>query len=233
MKPKTALLAAVIMVTVGLGLWLLISPMIENREALSRQNDLLDSIAANIADNTSNEEIAITEADFNIASDEPIEPEEIPAEDETDIVPVLEYEPLDDSEFPDAVIGIGILTIEKIDLRLPVADGISEAGLRIAPGRVPETAVISEPGNAVIAGHRNYAYGEMFNRLDEIEIGDIIAYQARNGEVMRFEVFEIIEISPDDQIAFIQPEDDSIITLYTCTPVRVASHRLLVRARKI
>ena len=47
------------------------------------------------------------------------------------------------------------------------------------------------------------------------------------------EVFEITEIEPADQIAFIQPTDESIITLYTCTPIREATHRLLVRAEKI
>ena len=73
----------------------------------------------------------------------------------------------------------------------------------------------------------------MFNRLDEVEIGDIIGYQARNGEMMAFEVFEVITITPDNQIAFIQPLEQSIITLYTCTPIRTATHRLLVRGIKI
>jgi len=73
----------------------------------------------------------------------------------------------------------------------------------------------------------------MFNRLDELEIGDIVQYQARSGEKMKFEVFEIAIIEPHDQIAFLQPVNDSIITLYTCTPIRTATHRLIVRAQRI
>ena len=228
MKSKTALITAVIMAAVCLGLWLIISPSLENNGSMSRQNELLASIAGEIADNAADD--CTTQADCHFEA----EPEE------TEHEPVLEAEPvyiplypLDDSEFPNAVTGIGIMTIDRINLRLPIADGISEAGLRIAPGRVPETAKIGETGNAVIAGHRNYTFGEMFNRLDEVEIGDIIGFQSRIGVMMEFEVFEIIEINPDDQIAFIQPVNESIITLYTCTPVREATHRLLVRAIKI
>ena len=146
--------------------------------------------------------------------------------------PVFAYVPPDDS-FPNNIIGIGILNIESIGLWLPVAEGIDYDSLRIAPGRVPQTAQIGDIGNAVIAGHRNYAYGSMFNRLGEIQIGDIIQYLARDGVLMEFEVFEIAEIEPENQIAFIQPINDSIITLYTCTPVRVASHRLIIRAQRI
>ena len=141
--------------------------------------------------------------------------------------------PLDYSAFPRGIDGIGILTIERLDIRLPVMNGTDETKLRLAIGRVPQTAAIGEIGNAVIAGHRNFAFGSMFNRLDEAAIGDIIEFQALNGEIIRFKVFEILIIHPSDQVTFIQPQDISIITLYTCTPVREATHRLIVRAEKI
>ena len=112
-------------------------------------------------------------------------------------------------------------------------EGVDEPELRIAPGRVPQTAGIGEIGNAVIAGHRNFTFGEMFNRLGEVEIGNIIEFQAMDGAVMAFKVFEILVILPENQIAFIQPQNESIITLFTCTPIREATHRLLIRARKI
>jgi sortase A len=147
--------------------------------------------------------------------------------------PEVIFEPLPQSAFPSAIQGIGILTIERIDLRLPIAEGIEYATLRIAPGRVPQTALVGDIGNAVIAGHRNYAFGSMFNRLGEVEVGDVIGFTALSGEEMTFEVFEISVIEPQDQIAFIQPTNNSIITLYTCTPIRVASHRLLIRAQRV
>jgi sortase A len=100
-------------------------------------------------------------------------------------------------------------------------------------GHVPQTAAVGDTGNAVIAGHRSYTHGEHFNRLGEAEIGDIIQYAGISGERMVFVVDEILEIIPGDQAAFDQPEDKSQITLYTCTPIRTATHRLLVRATRI
>lgn len=233
MKLKVAIIMAVIIGAVGIGIWLLVSPALDNLDAMGKQRELLDSITADIANNALDDGYIVLEADTYDESEKPVASESVTSEDVPVIMPEPVYEPLDDSEFPDSVIGIGILTIEAIDLRLPVAEGVSEEVLRIAPGRVPETAFIGDAGNAVIAGHRNYTFGSMFNRLGEIVNGDIISYQERSGRVMEFEVFEVIEINPDDQIAFIQPANDYIITLYTCTPVHDATHRLLVRARRI
>jgi len=143
------------------------------------------------------------------------------------------YEYLGYEKFPEEIIGLGILTIERIALQLPIAKGVAYDTLRIAPGHVTQTVPIGAVGNAVIAGHRNYSHGSMFNRLGELELGDMIDYQARNGEIMRFEVFEIAVIEPEDQIAFIQPVNESIITLFTCTPIREATHRLIIRARRV
>jgi len=233
MKLKAALIVVFIITAVGIGIWLLVSPALDNMDAVNKQRELLDSITVDIANNELVDGYTILEADTYDEAEKPIVPEATTAEDEPVIMSEPVYEPLDDSEFPDSIIGIGIMTIEAIGLRLPIAEGVSEEVLRIAPGRVPETAFIGEAGNAVIAGHRNYTFGSMFNRLGEIAIGDTIGYQERSGRTMEFEVFEIIEINPDDQIAFIQPVNDYIITLYTCTPVHNATHRLLVRARRI
>ena len=160
-------------------------------------------------------------------------------EHETHYIPIYEAEPLppteplDLSAFPQGIVPLGIMTIETIDLRIPIMEGVKEPELRIAPGRVTETAAIGEIGNAVIAGHRNFTFGSMFNRLGEVELGDIIQFQGLDGRVMNFEVFEILVIFPADQIAFVQPQDKAIITLYTCTPIREATYRLIIRAIKI
>lgn len=125
------------------------------------------------------------------------------------------------------------MTIEKIDVQLPISECISEAQLKVSPGHVPQTPPIGDTGNAVVAGHRSYEYGQHFNRLGELETGDLIQYQSKDGEQMTFAVFDILEITPGDQTAFEQPEDAQILTLYTCTPIRAATHRLLIRAERI
>lgn len=216
----SVILVAALLLSALSGIWLIAQPSLERRESEGKQSQMIERIEADIQPSSA-PEIAIY--------DEPvIPPEEI-------IGPSRETEQITPKIRDSVPIGteLGILTIDNIELKLPVIEGTTPDGLKIAPGHVPETAYIGDTGNAVIAGHRNYAYGSMFNRLGEIELGDIISFTDINGETMSFEVFEIAEIEPDDQIAFVQPEDESIITLYTCTPIYTATHRLLVRAVKI
>lgn len=201
------------------GVWLILQPSLERGEAEDKQSKLIESMEA---------DIQIASTPEPIVCDEPVLPDEAPLQ-------TSELEPETPKIINSVPTGteLGILTIEKIDLKLPVIEETTADGLKIAPGHVPETAAIGDIGNAVIAGHRNYSYGSMFNRLGEVELGDMISFTNVEGETMNFEVFEVVEIEPDDPIAFIQPEKESIITLYTCTPIYAATHRLLVRATKI
>lgn len=238
MIKKKIVLVAVMLAAFCAGIWFFISPSINRQADLEQQADLLESIEAllpaYLAVDVPIETQAVEDGDTDTESGdfEPQQSDNYPAEEEPlETAPPLE--PLDPAVFPDGIIPIGILTIDSIDLRLPVKEGTTNPELRIAPGRVSETAQIGEAGNAVIAGHRNYTFGSMFNRLGEIGNGDIVGFHAMNGQEMAFEVFEVAVITPDNQIAFIQPQDESIITLYTCTPIREATHRLIIRARKI
>jgi len=226
MKIKIVLLGVVTVAALFSGIWFLVSPSLNRQADLAQQEELLDSIMAVIADS----EAFVHEPTANNAATERQGDDSVPDEPSPVSPPPT---PLNQSDFPSGIIPIGILTIGKIDLRLPIMEGVNEPELRIAPGRVPQTAEVGELGNAVIAGHRNFTFGSMFNRLGEVEIGDMVEFQTMSGEVMAFEVFEVLVITPCDQIAFIQPQNESIITLYTCTPIREATHRLLVRATKI
>jgi len=234
-----------------LGTWLLLAPYREREYVAAAQEAMMDEVMHYIdeaerrqtdiegadglfalEETEESAETNVTNGDYGFDYENSISyaaPEAITTSTRTPIF----TDPIPENAFPTAITGIGILTIEAIDLRLPIADDIEYATLRIAPGRVPQTAQIGDIGNAVIAGHRNYAFGSMFNRLGELETGDILQYQARNGEVMEFVVFEIAIIEPENQIAFLQPTNESIITLYTCTPIRTATHRLIIRAERV
>jgi len=251
---KIFILAAVALVTAVCGIWLLLTPRIERDYVYAAQETMLDELMHDIQNATEPPDAAAVEVEYAecmAAVYADFEETETPTdcslyqysedctteyasgyEYETAIYEPT-YEPIPDTAFPNAITGIGILTIDTINLRLPIAEGVDEATLRIAPGRVPQTAQIGNIGNAVIAGHRNYTFGSMFNRLGELVHGDIVQYQARNGEMMEFEVFEVAIIEPHDQVAFLQPVNESIITLYTCTPIRTATHRLIIRAQRI
>jgi len=141
-------------------------------------------------------------------------------------VPETAEEPM-----PEAGSEIGILTIPKIGARLPVTAGVTEEQLKISEGWVMQTAPIGSVGNAVVAGHRSYTWGRHFNRLDELEAGDEIIYTKKGGETIRFVVYETLTVEPDDPAVFAPPPaGQAQLTLYTCTPVRIATHRLVVRA---
>lgn len=138
------------------------------------------------------------------------------------------------ADVPEETAGIGILAIPKIDAELPVTAGVSEEQLKVSEGWLVQSSPIGSKGNAVIAGHRSYTYGRHFNRLGELEAGDEIFYTGTEGERMRFIVNEILVTEPEDPAVFdLPPEGGAQLTLYTCTPVRTASHRLIVRAGRV
>ncbi len=129
---------------------------------------------------------------------------------------------------------IGILTIPRIEAELPVTAGVSEKQLKISEGWVMQTDMVGSVGNAVIAGHRSYTSGLHFNRLDELEAGDEILFTAADGEAMRFIVEETLTVDSDDPAVFSLPQEGRAqLTLYTCTPIRKATHRLIVRALRL
>lgn len=202
------------------GAWLLISPMLEKQRMLDRQAELLDSIASGNGVITLEKSFPAGDVDFYDMSGE---------------IPATEVELPREEPAPATleVTGTGILTIDRIDAVLPVTDGVSETQLKVAVGHVPQTAPLGGEGNAVIAGHRSYTYGHFFNRLGELSEGDFIRYEDTSGAAFIYEVFETLVIEPGDQTAFTQPEGERLLTLYTCTPIRKATHRLLVRARLV
>lgn len=233
---KTIAITAVMVICVAAGAWFALSPMLEKNRAMEQQNALLDSIEQGDGEIVLDAALAATAVDFYDDSGE-----ETPQPDATATPAATESggepeatAPGDVTTAADTVItGIGILTIDKIDAKLPVTDGVTSAQLKVAVGHVRGTPDIGAEGNSVIAGHRSYTYGQFFNRLGEVAVGDIIRYQIKDGEVMEFSVYEILEVDPSDPATLYQPEDKNIITLLTCTPIRTATHRLLVRAELI
>jgi sortase A len=238
-RQKLVFLTAAILAALAVGIWLFVAPGLHKQKLLREQDRLMDSITAGDGVIVLDTGAASGDVDFY---DEPdTEPAPEPAAPAPGAMPEASGDPASataepEQEAPDAPVtieGTGILTIETIGLKLPVVDGVTKAQLQVAVGRVPETAEIGATGNAVIAGHRSYTYGDYFNRLGEVESGDIIGYTDRTGAAMRFEVYEILTVEPGYQSAFTQDTDGAEITLLTCTPIRTATHRLLVRAKRI
>jgi LPXTG-site transpeptidase (sortase) family protein len=170
---------------------------------------------------------------------ETVDVETLESEEEEKTLPsteLAEAKPVTDMDISEVLVassGYGILTIDKIELNMPVVPGVSAEQLKTSACWAMQTAHIGATGNAVIAGHRQYEYGRQFNRLGELELGDMIGFQSVEGEVMTFMVYEILVVEPGDQTAFGQPGNRAVLTLYTCTPIRIATHRLLVLAERL
>ena len=120
------------------------------------------------------------------------------------------------------------LSIGKIELTEAVKEGTDQNALRSALGHMEDTAFPGEIGNCVIAGHRNYMFGRYFNRLDEMETGDEIVITTETG-TYTYTVFETQVVLPED-ISVLEQTKDSRLTLITCTPLFVGSHRLIIKA---
>ncbi|QJD82348.1 class D sortase [Cohnella herbarum] len=126
---------------------------------------------------------------------------------------------------------IAIIEIDKIDLKLPVLEGATTKNMKVGAAHMTETAQLGEIGNAAVAAHRAHTKGRLFNRLDEIEIGDMIDIRMRDGKVM-YRVTEIKIVEPTDLSVLNGNQSDAMLTLITCDPLVNPTHRLIVHAIK-
>lgn len=131
---------------------------------------------------------------------------------------------------PPPIKPIGIVKIPKIDVNLPILEGATKRNLKVGAGWLTETSKLGEVGNTALAAHRSYTYGRFFNRLDEVEIGDEIIIEA-NGTEYRYTVFEKLAVEPEDRSVLARNKKDRVLTLITCTPIKVATHRLIIHAK--
>jgi sortase A len=113
---------------------------------------------------------------------------------------------------------LAIMSIAKLDLKVPIYNGTDEINLNRGAGRIKGTAWIDSPGNLGIAGHRD----GFFRGLKDIEVGDSIDMLTHQGN-SEFVVSSIVIVDPTD-VSVLAPTDDSTITLVTCYPFYFVGH---------
>ena len=124
---------------------------------------------------------------------------------------------------------LGIIQIPKIKVKDPIVEGVEKSNLKAGIGHVPGTPLPGQPGNCALAGHRNYALKKLFRRLDELKNGDEVTIITKT-ETLKYIVTGKVVVEPDDVSVLEGSEDKSIISMITCTPMYVHSHRLVVFA---
>jgi sortase A len=117
------------------------------------------------------------------------------------------------------------IVIPAIGVDAPVVPGTDWEALKKGVGHHPGTANPGEPGNMVLAGH-NDIYGEVFRDLEKLRIGDEIWVYA-GSRAYRYVVVQKQVVLPT-QVEVMAPTRDPVVTLITCYPYRVDTHRLVV-----
>ena len=129
---------------------------------------------------------------------------------------------------------MGYITIEKIGVELPIYHGTSDAVLQVAAGHLQGTSlpVGGASTHAVISAHRGLPSAKLFTNLDQLEVGDTFTITVLD-RTLTYEVDNISIILPTETDSLKVSEGKDYITLMTCTPYGINTHRLLVRGRRI
>lgn len=129
---------------------------------------------------------------------------------------------------------MGYITIPRLDETMPIYHTTEEKVLQVATGHI-ETSSLPVGGastHAAISGHRGLPSAKLFTELDKMQLGDIF-YVKVLKETFAYQVDQILTVLPEETEALaIEPRAD-YVTLVTCTPYAINSHRLLVRAHAI
>ncbi|HEM5054567.1 TPA: class C sortase, partial [Streptococcus suis] len=129
---------------------------------------------------------------------------------------------------------MGYVEIPKLQTTLPIYHGTDDAVLQVAVGHLAGTSlpIGGQGSHAAISGHRGLPSAKLFSDLDQLVIGDTFMIQVLDN-TLTYEIDKIITVTPDDVSPLMIDPNEDFVTLVTCTPYGVNSHRLLVRGHRI
>lgn len=134
---------------------------------------------------------------------------------------------------------MGYLSIPKIRLKLSIYHGTAEEVLQTGVGHLSgsKLPIGGEGTHSVLAAHRGLPSARLFTDIDQLYIGDMIYIHVLD-EILAYQVDQILPMVDKDDLdalgeALKATEGKDYVTLFTCTPYGVNSHRLLVRACRV
>ncbi len=134
---------------------------------------------------------------------------------------------------------MGYLSIPKINIRLAIYHGTSEESLQTGVGHLNGTKlpIGGESTHSVLAAHRGLPSAKLFTDIDQLEAGDKFYIHVLD-EVLAYKVDQILPMVDKDDHETLEKalqieEGKDQVTLFTCTPYGVNSHRLLVRGTRV
>lgn len=129
---------------------------------------------------------------------------------------------------------MGFITIDSLNVELPVYHGIEDTVLQRFIGHLPGTSLpTGEIGtHVVLSGHRGLPESKLFTDLDRMKEGDIFSLHVL-GRNLAYKVDQIRIVEPREVSDLKIEPNEAYCTLITCTPYGINSHRLLVRGHRV
>ena len=129
---------------------------------------------------------------------------------------------------------MGYIQINSIGVNLPVYHGVDENVLQVAIGHIEGTSlpVGGESTHAAVSGHRGLPSAKLFTDLDKMVEGDTFTITILK-QTITYEVDQIRIVDPTDMSDLNFEQGADLVTLVTCTPYGINTHRLLVRGHRI
>lgn len=134
---------------------------------------------------------------------------------------------------------MGYLSIPKIHIKLAIYHGTEEEVLQTGIGHMNGTAlpIGGEGTHCVLAAHRGLPSARLFTDIDQLQKGDEFYIHVLN-ETLAYQVDQVLDMIDKNDVDALEDalsieEEKDYVTLFTCTPYGVNSHRLLVRGSRI
>lgn len=129
---------------------------------------------------------------------------------------------------------MGYISIDKIKVELPIYHGTSEDVLSKAVGHIEGSSLpVGGIGtHSVLSAHRGLPSSLLFTNLDKLEIGDVFTITTLN-RMLTYQVDKILIVNPKEITSLKIDKNNDYVTLVTCTPYGINTHRLLVRGKRI
>lgn len=129
---------------------------------------------------------------------------------------------------------MGRIRVPNVGIDLPIHHGTSDEAMRTGAGHLYGTALpVGDTGaRPVLSTHTGLRSATLFDRLTDVKIGDTF-YVDVYGETLAYKVTRIDVITPDQIEALAPTPGKDLVTLMTCTPYAVNSHRLLVTGERV
>lgn len=129
---------------------------------------------------------------------------------------------------------MGTIEIENIGVSLPIYHGTEESVLQVGIGHLEGTSLPTgtESTHAILSGHRGLPSAKLFTDIDQMIVGDTFLLHILD-RTFAYQVDNISIVLPEDTGGLGITDGKEYVTLVTCTPYGVNTHRLLVRAKRV